>query len=372
MRPGDLVAGKYRVGRVIGQGGMGVVLEAEHTLLEERVALKFMHPQIAKSADAVTRFLQEARASSKIKNEHVARVLDVGSHEGVPYLVMEYLEGCDLSTLLLRERALPVALATAYVLQACEAIGRAHDRGLVHRDLKPANLFLAQRDGAEPILKVLDFGIAKAIGGTDVPSMTASNAFLGSPRYMAPEQVQNARDVDARADVWALGTILFELVAGRPAFDQGSVAALLVAICTQPAPSLEHVRPGVPAGFARIVADCLQIDRALRPQSIEELEARLSARESARPVKRASRTPWGWLAVAVLALGFGIGFRMMAIPRDKPAPLVAAQVAPSPPPPEPVVAPVASLAPIAEPQKPKPEAVKPVKPAGRGLYGSRH
>ncbi len=312
--PGVLVAGKYRVGRVIGQGGMGIVLEAQHTLLEERVALKFMHRQIASSPEASARFLQEARASAKIKDEHVARVLDVGSHDGAPYLVMEYLEGRDLASVLADDGALPVELACEYVLQACAAIGRAHANGIVHRDLKPANLFLAEREGAPPILKVLDFGIAKAMGSSGGPSLTASNAFLGSPRYMAPEQVQNARDVDARADVWALGAVLFELVSGRAAFDQGSVASLMVAICTQPPPSLAALRPDLPEWFARLVADCLQIDPARRPQSIDALKKRLAAPHPAptsvpsTAAPRRSHSLW-WVGAAILAFGFGVGIR---------------------------------------------------------------
>ena len=384
LQPGDRVAGKYRLGRVIGHGGMGVVLEAEHTLLEERVALKFMHPRLAASPDASARFLQEARASSKIRNEHVARVLDVGSHEGVPYLVMEFLEGCDLSTLLARERALSVARATSYVLQACEAIGRAHDCGLVHRDLKPANLFLAERDGAEPILKVLDFGIAKAIGNADVPSLTATNAVLGSPRYMAPEQVQNARDADARADVWALGAIAFELVAGRPAFDQGSVAALMIAICTQSAPLLTDVASGVPPAFARVVADCLQIDPARRPQSIDELVARLSGVQGPVDEPRRTRRRWAWLALPILALGFGIGLRVLAPATVAPASAApsilaapAASGAPAAAHSEPIPAllqSVASAPPIPSAALPHPrgDAVRPERPAGKTLYGSRH
>lgn len=307
--PGVLVAGKYRVGRVMGQGGMGIVLEAQHTLLEERVALKFMHRQIATSPEASARFLQEARASAKIKDEHVARVLDVGSHEGAPYLVMEYLEGRDLASVLADEGALPVELACEYVLQACAAIGRAHASGIVHRDLKPANLFLAEREGAPPILKVLDFGIAKAMGSSGAPSLTASNAFLGSPRYMAPEQVQNARDVDARVDIWALGAVLFELVTGRAAFDQGSVASLMVAICTQPAPPLAALRPDLPVWFARLVADCLQIDPALRPQTIDALKKRLVAAPAApTAAPRRSHSLW-WVGAAILAFGFGVGIR---------------------------------------------------------------
>lgn len=399
FRPGQLIAEKFRVGRVIGEGGMGVVVEAEHVLLEERVALKFMHRNVASHPDAVTRFLREARASSKIKSEHVARVIDVGTHEGMPYLVMEYLQGRDLATVLADDGALPVERAVGYVLQACEALSRAHERGLVHRDLKPANMFLADREGGEPpILKVLDFGIAKALDVAEVPAMTASNAFLGSPRYMAPEQVQNARDVDTRADIWALGAILFELLSGRPAFDQPSVAALLVAICTQPAPTLRSIRPEVPTPIAELVAACLRIDPAARPASVQELAQRLrgapapvEATPIATPRRRGAPLLWG--AGAFLAVGFAVGYHGLSAPglHSDPQPLSrAALVAPAsavpaeaPPAPAlraeptPTAASSSSAAPLASSGKSNAPAVNPPRgsapKATKGdMYGERH
>lgn len=379
LRPGQLIADKFRLERVLGEGGMGIVMLAEHVLLEERVALKFMHHKVAAHPDAVTRFLREARASSKIKSEHVARVLDVGTHDGMPYLVMEYLEGSDLAAVLARDGRLPLERAIDYVLQACEALARAHERGLVHRDLKPANIFLAERDGSTPLIKVLDFGIAKAIGSSDVPSMTASNAFLGSPRYMAPEQVQNARDVDARADIWALGAILFELLSGRPAFDQPSVAALLVSICTQPPPALRDLRSDVPASLSRVVADCLRVDPRERPSSVTELVARLRGED---PPTRARKRPLhvAWLAVPFVAVGFLLGYRGLAptVRRAPPSTLARASFAAlDVPPAAPVVPALLASAPTPVPAEPSRTPAKPSKPAVKsadakgGMYDQR-
>ena len=224
-QPGDVLAGKYRVERVLGSGGMGVVVAAMHLTLQERVALKFLLPEGAKKEETVTRFLREARAAAKIKSEHVARVSDVGTLEsGAPYLVMEYLDGSDLSALLRRDGPLPPRDAVEYVLQACEALAEAHAVGIVHRDLKPANLFLARHAGGAPRIKVLDFGISKLTARDpsmppDDPSMTRTRAWLGSPLYMSPEQMRSARDVDTRTDIWALGVILYELLSGKPPFD---------------------------------------------------------------------------------------------------------------------------------------------------------
>jgi len=182
---GEILAGKYRIDRVLGAGGMGVVVAAHHLQLDERVAIKFLLPEMLAQQDAVMRFSREARAAVKIKSEHVARVTDVGTLEtGAPYMVMEYLEGIDLAELV-RRGPLPITQAVDFVLQACEAIAEAHALGIVHRDLKPANLFLATLPGGVQSVKVLDFGISKltglsASGGQD--SATRTKALMGSLR----------------------------------------------------------------------------------------------------------------------------------------------------------------------------------------------
>jgi serine/threonine-protein kinase len=220
--PGEVIATKYRVERVLGAGGMGVVVAAHHLQLETRVAIKFLLPGTLKDADAVARFAREARAAAKITNEHVARVFDVGALEtGAPYIVMEFLDGVDLATRLRSQGPLDIEEAVEFLLQICEALAEAHALGIVHRDLKPANLFCFRRPDGLPWIKILDFGISKTLhteGFSAQAAFTQSAAIMGSPRYMSPEQMQSARNVDARSDIWALGIVLYELLAGRPPF----------------------------------------------------------------------------------------------------------------------------------------------------------
>lgn len=274
VKPGDILAGKYRVDRVLGAGGMGVVVAATHLALDERVALKFLLPEIARNQEAVARFLREARAAAKIRSEHVARVTDVGTLEnGAPYLVMEYLDGQDLSSRLQRGGPLPLADAVDGVLQACEALAEAHAIGIVHRDLKPANLFLVHRADGTPCVKVIDFGISKAASTGDGgdQALTRTTGLMGSPLYMSPEQLQSARDVDVRADVWALGVILFELVAGTQPFVAETMPQLVLQIMTAPPRRLQDLRGDVPSGLAAAIEQALQKDRDARLPDVAAL-----------------------------------------------------------------------------------------------------
>src|SRR6478735_1771747 len=243
---GQLFAGKYRVERVLGRGGMGVVIAARHLLLDELVAIKFLLPEALQSAEAVARFEREARAAVKIKSEHVARVTDVARLEnGTPYMVMELLRGRDLAAQLREGGPLPLAEVTDYLLQAGEAIAEAHGLGIVHRDLKPANLFLTKRADGSPCIKVLDFGISKLTNASSTrdQGMTKTATVMGSPFYMSPEHLMSSRDVDMRTDIWALGVICFELLTGKLPFQADTLPQLCMTITLAPPVLLRSLRP---------------------------------------------------------------------------------------------------------------------------------
>jgi eukaryotic-like serine/threonine-protein kinase len=264
VREGDVIAGKYLVERVLGAGGMGVVVAARHLELDDSVAIKFLRPEIAGDGDVVARFLAEARAARRLKTEHVAKVSDIGTlpETGAPYMVMELLEGSDLSALLKKSGPLPAEVAVEYMLQACSAIADAHSNGIVHRDLKPANLFLTHRVDGSSCIKVLDFGIAKigrSIQGS--PASTRTNAMMGTVFYAAPEQLQSAKQVDNRCDIWSLGVTLYELLTARFPFDGDDLGMLIGQILSVPhVPLLERV-PGIPPGLARAVDRALEKSR---------------------------------------------------------------------------------------------------------------
>ncbi len=279
--PGDIIAGKYRVDRIIGQGGMGVVVAAVHIHLDERVAIKLLRPEGAARSDATERFMREARAAVKIKSLHVAKVLDVGVQpDGRPYMVMEYLEGRDLGEELDRNGPMSEAMAVDYVLQACDALAEAHKRGIVHRDLKPSNLFLCKNQ-KPPIIKLLDFGVSKfkdtSLLANTSPSLTAEAMLLGTPYYMSPEQIRSAKDVDERADVWALGVILFELISGRLPFDGTSATGVLAAICGDKPKLLHEVCAAVSADVSEIVGACLAKNTDERMPNVRELVRALAS-----------------------------------------------------------------------------------------------
>jgi serine/threonine protein kinase len=277
--PGQIFAGKYRVERTLGVGGFGVVLAAIHTQLEERVAIKVLLPEAATHPTAPARFIREARMAAKIRSEHVARVTDVGQLEdGTPYMVMEYLSGEDLSMLVKRARGQSVPDVCEWILQACEALAEAHGLGMVHRDLKPANLFLTRRIDGSPCIKVLDFGISKLQGeaGAAEKGMTRTSEVMGSPFYMSPEQMKSTRDVDVRADVWALGTILFELLTGHPPFDAETMTGLIVAIMQDPPRDLAQMRPDVPRELVQAITTCLHKDPNARFQDVVQLSTALA------------------------------------------------------------------------------------------------
>ena len=274
--PGSVLAGKYRVERILGQGGMGVVVEARHIALDERVALKFLLPEYASHPEAAARFLREARNAVKIKSEHVARVTDVGLLDGgAPYMVMEFLEGRDLSGVLEKTGVIAISDAVDYIIQGSEAIAEAHGHGIVHRDLKPANLFLSKRVDGMPIVKVLDFGISKN-SGNGVDNLTKTTAAMGSALYMSPEQMQQTRSVDHRTDIYALGISLYELLAGKQPFYADTLPQLCAEILTGIATPLRQARPEVPEGLAVVIERAYARDRAARFQSVAEFVVALA------------------------------------------------------------------------------------------------
>ena len=272
-RPGDLVARKFRIERLLGRGGMGAVFVAQHELLQKRVALKLMVSDIAMHPEALPRFLNEARAAARVRGEHVAHVIDVGTlRRGVPYMVLEYLEGADLSCLLEAREKFPVDEAVDVVMQALEGLAQAHAIGVVHRDFKPSNLFVTRRADGSALVKVLDFGISKGGNADDnAREITRSNALLGTPPYASPEQLCDSKNVDVRTDVWSAGVVLFELLTGAVPFGGDSNAARIASTLEQAPAPLRSVLPGADPRLEAVLARCLAKDREDRFANVAEL-----------------------------------------------------------------------------------------------------
>jgi serine/threonine-protein kinase len=272
---GSTFGGKYEIVRIVGQGGMGVVFEARHLRLHQRVAIKMLLPTVLHLPDVKSRFEREARAAGQLRNRNVARIIDVDvSEAGLPFMVMEYLEGRDLDQELQARGRLPIEEAVGYLLQTCRAMVEAHAAGIVHRDLKPANLFLTDDAGSRTV-KVLDFGISKITNDGDA-HLTGTFATIGTPIYMSPEQVRSSKDVDSRTDIWALGVILYECLTGQPPF-QGSMTATAAAIVAdEPAP-LRTLRPDVSPELENVIFHALEKSPAKRFPDIQSLGAALAA-----------------------------------------------------------------------------------------------
>lgn len=423
--PGTILAGRYRVVRTLGQGGMGTVLEVVHAELGERYALKLLNGESSTDAESLARFANEARVAARLRSEHLVRVTDMGQlPTGEPFLVMDYLEGMDLEHVVSRGPA-PIPTAITWVLQACAGLALLHAEGFVHRDIKPSNLFLARERDGRHLVKVLDFGLAK-VTGPGAARLTSTRANFGTPAFMAPEQVMSAKNVDARCDQHAIGLVLFELLTGRSAFEGETVGAITVAIATQPAPRVSRFRPDVPpaiddavaralakhpnerfstlAGLARAIAPfgdaharalLEMIERTLGPpppdavvvaQSASPVDSRRVARGAditAGPTsrrateERARSTLWFVAGAAVVGIGAGLGLTLFVMRSNgaagsgttSPAPIVSDVSAPLSSSAAPPVTPVAqggetaaSAAPSVSAAEPAASASPPVKP----------
>jgi len=405
VRPGDVVDGKFRIERLIGTGGMGAVVAAMHLELHQRVALKFVDARLGGNEHAIRRFLREARAAARLKGEHVGRVFDVGRlPNGAPFLVMEYLEGQDLESVLDRDGPLPVADAIEYALQVCQALGEAHLAGVIHRDIKPGNLFLTHHADGRALIKVLDFGISKVREDESV-LQTARSVLLGSPAYMSPEQIRTVRDIDARSDLWSVGVVLYQLLTGELPFWGRNPSELILRIMEDEPRSVHQLRPSVPVGVDAAVRKCLAKSPDDRFATAAELSAALipfapaRARAAAALISRVRRASEGeaiwestpveetrpelptplplpaprprrrtaaWIAGAAVAMGLGAAGELLLDRSDPPAPERPAPppAAPTPPPPEPeptpTPAPAAAPAPASAPPAPSaPPAAEP-------------
>lgn len=274
-----MLLGKYRVEEVLGVGGMGRVVRASHLYLQQSFAIKILLPAMLENPQTVTRFLREAQATSRLKSEHIVRVLDVGTlPDGEPFMVMEYLEGSDLNQILRHHGPQLPGVVCDLMLQACEGLAEAHALGFVHRDIKPSNFYVTRRPDGSMLLKILDFGISKVpVGGED---LTGAHAMLGTPTYTAPEQLRSGREVDRRSDIWSLGVVTYQLLEGRAPFAGETFAELLLKVTTEPpGPMLAQLPPGL----LDVIHRCLAKEPNQRPQDVGEL-ARVLAPFASDPI----------------------------------------------------------------------------------------
>jgi serine/threonine-protein kinase len=299
---GQVFQGKYRVDAILGQGGMGVVAECTHLALNERVAVKMLRQDVLLDQDAVARFIREAQAACRLKSEYVARVSDVGTFEnGVPYMVMEFLEGHDLGELLSQRGVLPVQWAVELMLQTAEALAEAHSLSIVHRDVKPTNLFVTWRPDGTALIKVLDFGISKSPMGTDM-NLTQTQSLLGTPAYMSPEQMRSARLVDTRTDIWSLGTVFYEILEGRRPFEAESFSEMCVKVAVDPPAPMVNTPPGLQQVILRCLAKSpeqryatmAELGRDLVPYAADPHGAQMLVDRMARMLRRSAHVSHDW------------------------------------------------------------------------------
>jgi serine/threonine-protein kinase len=265
-----MLAGKYRLDRILGIGGMGAVFAAENTWLSRQVAVKLMHPDVSADPALVERFLREARAAARISHPNVVDVLDLGQDEdGTLFIVQEFLHGTDLRHLMDERGTLPPREALEILTPVMSALIAAHRKGVLHRDVKPENCFLAKAPGGGVVVKLLDFGIAKMQESVASKDLTQTGIALGTVHYLSPEQAAGAKDIDAQADVWSMATVLYEMLSGRCPFESDSVNAIFAAVLMSPVPSIQSFAPSVPDALAAIIMRALERDRTKRYRSMQ-------------------------------------------------------------------------------------------------------
>lgn len=378
-RIGSVIASKYRVESLLGAGGMGAVFLVTHLGIERKFALKLLHPDTSNGPESEARFAREAQAAGRIGHPNIVDVFDLGQAEdGAPYMVMELLPGESVAERVLRG-PLPIDEAVEISMEVLDALEAAHTAGIIHRDIKPANIFLVKKADGGRSIKVLDFGIAKFASEAGSGALTGTGAILGSPLYMAPEQVRAEKDIDARADVWAVGATLYECLVGEPAHAAPSHSAVIARIVTVPVKSVRERRPDVDGHLDGIVLRALSIEVSARFASAAEMHRALEAYASGSASTVASLPPIGMASsgsirkpevakrpfpvfFAGLALIAGIVLTMIGIglwkarapaeplfPTTVDTDLSNAQPPPPPPSADPVVVPVPSVAPVPPP-----------------------
>ena len=315
-RIGMVLQDRYRIVRVLGEGGMGTVYEGEHIVIKRRVAIKALHAQFAQNPEIVARFHREALAATSVGHANIVEVTDMGQFpDKSAFMVLEFLEGRDWADDIEKQGPQPAAKTIRILSQVCDALDAAHAKGIVHRDLKPENIFLITRGDNADFAKVVDFGISKFHDSTD-KSMTKTGTAMGTPYYMAPEQAQGKKDVGKSADIYSLGVILFQALTGQFPFDDESYPMLVLKICTEPAPELGLYRPDLPRELSDIVGRCLRKDPNQRFASCGDLKAALAPYRNLEddPSVSADAPPTSSLAASALRSGIALAGTMAATP----------------------------------------------------------